>query len=191
MLWNMECKRSDFVSSSSHHHVPSHNHLHESISISYTPLLSFLNHVVVSFFPNLSTRPSTKMAGPLGISPLTALLASSSKLGSSSNVHSSSPPYALGRFCASMRVHSVGPASLPRTYILFRVPSSNQPCVSSFMFKRRADEGERERDYLDPPPNGRKVRRRVDDDDHPERFWVICRCEAGGFLEVMPEFPDG
>ena len=49
----------------------------------------------------------------------------------------------------------------------------------------------REKRYLDPPPNGRKVRRRVDDDDHTERFWVICRCEAGGFLEVMSEFPDG
>ena len=128
MDWNMECKRSDFVSSSSNYQVL--DLLHESISISYTPLLSSLNHiVVVPFFPNLSTRPSTKTAGPLGISPPTAFLASSSKLGSSSNIHSSSPPYALGRFCTSMRVCSVGPGSLPRTYILFRVPSSNQPCV--------------------------------------------------------------
>lgn len=126
MDWNMECKRSDFVSSSFRYL----DHLHESISISYTPLQSSLNHVVVvPFFPNLSTCPSTKIVGPLGISPPTAFLASSSKLGSSSNVHSSSPPYALGRFCASMRVHNVGPGSLPRTYILFRVPSSNQPCV--------------------------------------------------------------
>ena len=121
--WNV------LISFRAHLIIRSLNHLHESISISYTPLLSSLNHVVVSFFPNLSTRPSTKVAGPLGISPPTAFLASSSKLGSSSNVHSSSPPYALGRFCASMRVHSVGPGSLPRTYILFRVPSSNQPCV--------------------------------------------------------------
>ena len=126
--WN-ECQRPDFVSSSSNYQVL--DLLHESISISYTPLLlSSLNHVVVvPFFPNLSTCPSTKITGPLGISPPTAFLASSSKLGSSSNAHSSSPPYALGRFCASMRVHSVGPGSLPRTYILFRVPSSNQPCV--------------------------------------------------------------
>lgn len=92
------------------------------------PPLSSLNQVVVvTLFPNLSTRPSTKTAGPFGISPPTAFPASSSKLGSSSNVHSSSPPYALGRFCASIRVRSVGPGSLPRTYILFRVPSSNQP----------------------------------------------------------------
>ena len=45
--------------------------------------------------------PSSIKTGPLGISP-SRLFASSSSAGSSSNFHSSSPPYALGRLTGSI-----------------------------------------------------------------------------------------
>ena len=75
-----------------------------------------------------TTLPSSKMAGPLGISPTIALAASSSA-GSSSYFQSSSPPYGLGRSRGSMRVRRAEPGSLPRTCTLRRVPSSNQGCA--------------------------------------------------------------
>lgn len=80
----------------------------------------------------LWTFPSSKIHGPFGISPM-ILRASSSKIGSSKNSQSSSPPYALGRLegemIAAISLPEVlsGLVRLPRTWILLRVFSSNHP----------------------------------------------------------------
>ena len=75
----------------------------------------------------LPTFPSWKTTGPLGIpsSPNT-FFASSSRLGSSKNTHSISPPKFLGRSSACTSSRSVDSGSVVRISILLRVTSSNQ-----------------------------------------------------------------
>ena len=45
--------------------------------------------------------------------------------------------------------------------------------------------------YLDPSPDRGEERRRVDDGDGTECFWVIGSCEFGSFLEMRAERPHG
>ena len=46
------------------------------------------------------------------------------------------------------------------------------------------------RTHLDPTPDGREERGRVDDGDRAERLGVVGGRERGGFLEVRAEVPE-
>ncbi len=105
-----------------------------------------------------TTAPSTNLTGPLGISPIAAL-ASSSSSGSSVNVHASSPPYSFGRSAGCTSSQRVGPGSLPRTWILFRVFSSNQPCQIRAWDRKRnhnTQHGAQSRTLIQPQIVGKK-----------------------------------